>query len=74
MNNSHISNFGSFGRALEKFADAQGFVWWADVEGIGELENEELVDMAQDYDRDYEERAAAAVELAARRVRSWRAQ
>lgn len=72
MNNSHISNFGSFGRSLAKFADAHGFVWWDDVHDIENMAADDLVDMANDWTSDNEVRAAAAVELAARGLNRWR--
>lgn len=72
MNNSHISNFGSFGRTLLRFADAHGFVWWADVDGLEALSADELYDISTDWTLDNETRAAAEVESVRRAVKGWR--
>ena len=72
MNNSHISNFGKFGLGLIRFADANGFVWWHDVDGIEELSEDELYDLSTDWTLDNETRAAAAVESVRRGIKVWR--
>lgn len=69
---THFTNFGRFAGSLMRWADACGFIEYAEIPELRHETAEKLGIMLDNDDLSLPERAAAAIELTERAIERWR--
>lgn len=69
---THLTYFGRFAGSLMRWADARGFIEYAENSELRYVAAEALDEIREDDSLPLPERAAAAIELTERAIQRWR--